>query len=340
MANVEWQEVVATTFGVPSPALKPHVGKPIMGTRSLVDPYGLVFFNDPALCSKGGARQRWHDNIVREIFSALKEGGIISDREVEGLFRDLIPLGNRAAYLRSYPSSKRREGLVPDLRFCRLLVYFLADVKTLGFGKTRYGPPGRSLGRQPPDTRADKVHEEYLAKAKALDRKWCGTPLGQGVKGPIEQRLGSFGRVAGLVFGFFGEMSKDASDILSFAAGEIAARSWEKESSSTSLDAASVVMKRRLTHNWGVTSAREVARIKLEGRRWLSNVGGNPRAGTYALMRADRCARDRNLAYANNANGRVGCSWARRAPEPLQVRLDPETLASGPFVPGPGPDGR
>jgi len=60
-------------------------------------------------------------------------------------------------------------------------------------------------------------------------------------------------------------------------------------------------MKRRLTHNWGVTSAREVARIKLEGRRWLTDVGGNHRANTYTLMRADRCARDRNLAYANNA---------------------------------------
>ena len=61
-------------------------------------------------------------------------------------------------------------------------------------------------------------------------------------------------------------MSKDASDLLTFAAGEIAARTWEKGSSCTSLDAASAVMKRRLTQNWGVTSAREVARIKLEGR--------------------------------------------------------------------------
>ena len=129
--------------------------------------------------------------------------------------------------------------------------------------------------------------------------------------GPIERRLVSYGRVAGVVFGYFGEMSKDASDLLTFAAGEIAARTWEKESSSTCLDAASAVMKRRLTQNWGVTSAREVARIKLEGRRWLTDVGGNPRAGTYALMRADRCARDRNLAYANNAYGRARGLGAR-----------------------------
>ena len=93
--------------------------------------------------------------------------------------------------------------------------------------------------------------------------------------------------------------------MITFAAGEIAARTWEKESSCTSLDAASAVMKRRLTQNWGVTSAREVARIKLEGRRWITD-DGNLHAGHYALMRVDRCARDRNLAYANNAHGRVG----------------------------------
>ena len=74
--------------------------------------------------------------------------------------------------------------------------------------------------------------------------------------GPIERRLVSYGRVAGVVFGYYGEMSKDASDLPTLAAGEIAARTWEKESSSTSLDAASAVMKRRLTRaqNWGVTS--------------------------------------------------------------------------------------
>jgi hypothetical protein len=305
MSNAEWQEVMATAFAVPSPALKSLVGMPIMGTRRHVDAFGLVFFNDVALCSRGGARKRWHDSLTREVFTALREGEVNSDREVEGLFRDLIPRASQAAYLRAYPNSRRREGLVPDIRFRRNLVYTLADLKTMGFCGSRYGPPGRSCDRLPPDTRADKVHAEYLAKARHLDRKWCGTPIGQGAIGPVEQRLVSYGRVAGVVFGYFGEMSKDACGLLTFAAGEIAARTWEKESSCTSLDAASAVMKRRLTQNWGVTSAREVARIKLEGRRWITD-DGNLHAGHYALMRVDRCARDRNLAYANNAHGRVG----------------------------------
>ena len=139
-----------------------------------------------------------------------------------------------------------------------------------------------------------------------------GTPVGQGVVGPVERRLGSFGRVAGIVFGYYGEMSKDASELLAFAAGEIAARTWEMESESAgaSLDAASALMTRRLYQNWGVTSVREVARTKLEGCRWITDVGGNPCASAYAPVRADRCARDRNLACALNASGRVGSARA------------------------------
>ena len=37
-----------------------------------------------------------------------------------------------------------------------------------------------------------------------------------------------------------------------------------------------------------------------------TDVGGNPCASAYAPVRADCCARDRNLAYAPNARGRVG----------------------------------
>ena len=49
---------------------------------------------------------------------------------------------------------------------------------------------------------------------------------------------------------------------------------------------------------------------QLEARRWITDVGGNPCASAYALVRADRCARDRNLAYALNARGLVGSARA------------------------------
>ena len=91
------------------------------------------------------------------------------------------------------------------MRYCRKHVYNLVDVnlKTMAHNPSRYGPIGRTRGRRPPDMRADKVHAEYLAKARALDRKWCGTPVGQGVIGPIERRLVSYGWVAGVVFGYY-----------------------------------------------------------------------------------------------------------------------------------------
>jgi len=150
MSNAEWQEVAATAFAVTSPALKPFVGHSILGSRRVVDPYGSVFFNDTGLAARGGARTRWHDTLNRAIFAALREGEVQVVREVEGLFRDLIPQSNRAAYLRANPSSRRRQGIVPDLRYCRNLVHNLADVKTMAHGPSRYGPPGRSCGRRPP----------------------------------------------------------------------------------------------------------------------------------------------------------------------------------------------
>ena len=53
-------------------------------------------------------------------------------------------------------------------------------------------------------------------------------------------------------------------------------------------------------------------RIKLEGRPWImiTDGSGNPCASACALVRADCCARDRNLAYALNTGGRVGSARA------------------------------
>ena len=138
-----------------------------MGSGCLVDPYGLVFLNNTTLAARGGARTRWHDSLNREIFAALREGEVQVVREVEGLFRDLIPQANRTAYLRANPYSRRRNGIVPGIRYCRNLVFNLVDVKTMGFNRSRYGKSGRTRGRRPPDMRADRVHAEYLAKARA-----------------------------------------------------------------------------------------------------------------------------------------------------------------------------
>ena len=52
----------------------------------------------------------------------------------------------------------------------------------------------------------------YLAKAKRTDQNYCGTP--QGAVGPVETKLGSLGRVHGIVIGAFGEASDDLHSLI------------------------------------------------------------------------------------------------------------------------------
>jgi len=92
-------------------------------------------------------------------------------------------------------------------------------------------------------------------KERMLDQKFCGTARGQ--VGPVERRLASYSRV--FVVGYYGELSKDASELLAFAAEEIAARTWETEAAGASLASTTAQMTRRLHQNWGVISVREVA---------------------------------------------------------------------------------
>ena len=62
------------------------------------------------------------------------------------------------------------------------------------------------------DKRAGELNAEYLAKAKHTDQTYCGTP--RDVIGPVELKLGSLGRVHGIVVGAFGEGSDDLHSLL------------------------------------------------------------------------------------------------------------------------------
>ena len=55
------------------------------------------------------------------------------------------------------------------------------------------------------DIRAGQLHQSYVAKARATDRTYCGTP--EGAVGPVERKLASMGEVEGIVVGAFGEIS-------------------------------------------------------------------------------------------------------------------------------------
>ena len=72
-------------------------------------------------------------------------------------------------------------------------------------------------------TRQHKVHRDYVAKSKKLDRIVQPALSSQEV-GPIQGKLESFDRVHGLVFGPFGEISPDIRKLLQPAVKRIAVK--------------------------------------------------------------------------------------------------------------------
>ena len=83
---------------------------------------------------------------------------------------------------------------------------FFAELKGLSSNKTRYPRNPRPTIRAV-DRRADGLTSEYERKARNCDSQYCGTQPGQ--VGPVLAKIQSFGEVTGLVFGKWGEVSKD-----------------------------------------------------------------------------------------------------------------------------------
>ena len=110
------------------------------------------------------------------------------------------------------------------------------------------------------------------------------------------------GPIRGLVFGAFGEISEEARTLLCYAADATAARTWVADGA-TSEEHAAALLKNRLYRRWGIKTAREYARIKIDGLR-LVGPGGNPDF-TNAPGHGDDDARfyDRQQAYVHARGG-------------------------------------
>ena len=103
-----------------------------------------------------------------------------------------------------------------------------------------------------------------------------------------------------MVFGAFSEISEEARKLLCYAADATAARTWV-EDGATSQEHAAALLKYRFYRRWGIKTAREYARIKIDGLRL---VGGNPDF-TNAPGHGDDDARfyDRQQAYVHARGG-------------------------------------
>ena len=97
-----------------------------------------------------------------------------------------------------------------------------------------------------------------------------------------------------------GEISEEARTLLCYAADATAARTWVADGA-TSEEHAAALLKNRLYRRWGIKTAREYARIKIDGLRL---VGGNPDF-TNAPGHGDDDARfyDRQQAYVHARGG-------------------------------------
>jgi hypothetical protein len=115
--NTQWITANALHFGVPIPALRPHVGKHLQsgmrrGGPYIVDPHGLSLLTAPAL--PGGHIQRNHNGICSTISDGLRQtqipyrgGG--TDRSCKGVFRGACPA------MTEEDAVKIMNGMVTDL---------------------------------------------------------------------------------------------------------------------------------------------------------------------------------------------------------------------------------
>ena len=199
LSNEEFSEAAAANLCLPSPACVGRVGEGIRG-RSKVDLYG------DAVQSSALPGDHWrkrHDLMKNTISRLCQWAALPCDVEVYNIFARHIP----QAGLSRIDKDRDRQGLVPDLRINLTIGgesrAVLHEIKVISSNPTRYKP---SMKQRGVDLRAEQLPQEYLKKARKVDQLHGGCQPGN--VGKVEQKLLSFPKVEGLVFGNWGEASE------------------------------------------------------------------------------------------------------------------------------------
>ena len=202
----EFQQAMAFTLFVPSPACATHVGTMVCGKP--LDPHGEILMCAPLPFDTFRTR---HDRIKVRLESMGNRVGAIVNPEPYGLFSTAIPAAahNEGGDLHQV---RDRQGLIPDLHVTFPSSHGvgsqqLCEIKCLSAGLTYYHGRDKSV-----DICARQLPASYSNKAKKIDRKYCGTDSNQ--IGPVQQRLNGFGDLQCLVVGQFGEVSQHLHDLL------------------------------------------------------------------------------------------------------------------------------
>ena len=111
-------------------------------------------------------------------------------------------------------------------------------------------------------------------------------------------------------------ISEEARTLLCYAADATAARTWVADGT-TSQEHAAALLKNRLYRRWGIKTAREYARIKIDGLRL---VGGNPDF-TNAPGHGDDDALLRPAATRHTLAGDAPRQPSRRAPPQPELTI-------------------
>ena len=262
--------MMTTYLGTSSHALAPYASRglhiPCSKTPApgrLVDVYGLELGRATL---PGGTDTVLHDAIQDELFQIVLESGVHLDVAPSHIFATVLP---PAAML---PVFGRPPAIVPDAAAALALPpvtprgrpqgtrlperVLLFDVKTIhGGGGIYFTPWARDGQCGAVAQRAWNVDGEYRSHARLLDvRHGLGTA--------VLDRLQSFTRVRGLVFGQYSEWSEDVDSLLELAAAAAARRDWRLRGNRTMEEARAVYIalyRRRL----GCFVAREYARHRL-----------------------------------------------------------------------------
>ena len=172
LSNSEFAEISTFYFGLPSPACCNMIGQRIGSTRAVLDTYGCRL-TTTSLPGDGWRIQ--HDALKWRITEDMREMQARATTEVFGLFAPCIPQAGRARI--EGETVRKRQGLIPDF-----MLYTswdgpeqpcLMELKTLHFGTSTYAPDTRRC--EAVARRARTLPNEYAAKARDTDRKYCGT---------------------------------------------------------------------------------------------------------------------------------------------------------------------
>ena len=196
------------------------------------------------------------------------------------------------AHVHHFDPHRSNQVCVPDIMYRRGYApkNTLADVKTITVCPSRYGPARLQQRCGAVNARAALITGEYAAKAREGDRKYNG--VAQGAQpGPLQQEMTSYGRIEGLVFGAYGEVSRDVDALVKLAATHGAPARWRDMGARNVMEARSTI-----TQQWrrtlGVQGVRAHAALKRAVLRRViggdENAGGRRRNARYSAWRHAR----------------------------------------------------